>query len=67
MKIKLLDLFCGAGGASMGYFRAGFDVTGIDKKPMPRYPLAEAIPPAYTYYVAEQLKMILGIGEYQNV
>lgn len=24
----LLDLFCGAGGAAMGYHRAGFDVIG---------------------------------------
>ena len=30
MKPKLLDLFCGAGGAGMGYMDAGFDVTGVD-------------------------------------
>ena len=24
-KLKLLDLFCGAGGAGMGYHRAGFE------------------------------------------
>jgi DNA (cytosine-5)-methyltransferase 1 len=30
---KLLDLFCGEGGAGMGYHRAGFDVLGVDKDP----------------------------------
>jgi DNA (cytosine-5)-methyltransferase 1 len=36
--MKLLDLFCGAGGASTGYALAGFEVTGIDLKHGKRYP-----------------------------
>ena len=35
---RLLDLFCGAGGAAVGYHRAGFDITGIDIAPQPHYP-----------------------------
>ena len=34
-KPRLLDLFCGAGGCSVGYSRAGFDCYGIDNDPKP--------------------------------
>jgi DNA (cytosine-5)-methyltransferase 1 len=37
MKLRALDLFCGAGGATRGLQMAGYEVTGVDVRPMSRY------------------------------
>ncbi len=43
--LLILDLFCGAGGASMGYYQAFADpasveITGVDNRPQKRYPFS---------------------------
>jgi len=48
--MKLLDLFCGAGGASAGYAAAGFEVHGVDLKHGKRYP--------FTYLRADVLEVL---------
>jgi len=36
--MRVLDLFCGAGGAAMGYHQAGFEVVGVDIKNQRNFP-----------------------------
>lgn len=50
LKPRLLDLFCGAGGAARGYADAGFEVVGVDVVAQPNYP--------YTFVLADALTFL---------
>jgi DNA (cytosine-5)-methyltransferase 1 len=45
---RLLDLFCGAGGAARGNHDAGFDVFGVDNVFQPNYPYSQVQADALT-------------------
>jgi hypothetical protein len=36
--VRVLDLYCGVGGASVGYHLAGYEVVGVDIEEQPDYP-----------------------------
>lgn len=46
---RLLDLCSGAGGAAMGYHRAGWTVVGVDLRPQPNYPFEHHVGDALTW------------------
>lgn len=47
--MRLLDLFCGAGGAGAGYARAGFEVVGVDVRYQKNYPFEFHMADALTF------------------
>ncbi len=57
---KLLDLFCSAGGSATGYYRAGFELVGVDNRQQPHFP--------FTFILADALEYLVEHGrEYDAI
>lgn len=56
--MRCLDLFCGAGGAGMGYHQAGFEVVGWDIEHHPDYP--------FEHHVGDALGVLADVDYVQS-